>query len=188
MRPRIRTTPPNEVSPNRPCFWGVWSACLCMKSKELGTMNLAQYRRLAWIAFINNLEANDLSVPRRVHARRPLQYTTFPFHASNVMPFTHSQSMWRINGGIVLMTRRGHCRSSRVHGCPSTSESVFLKMPCPNTVPIHYYTNVYKNIDSRPNYSLANRLHLAESWRAHVTGMSPSIQHLLIMCARAGVG
>lgn len=33
-------------------------------------MNLAQDRRLAWIAITITLEANDLSVPRRVHARR----------------------------------------------------------------------------------------------------------------------
>lgn len=104
-------------------------------------MDLAQDRRLAWIAFINNLEANDLSVPRRVHAK----YTTCRFHASNVMPFTHSETMWRINGGMVLMTRRSHCRSPKVLACHSTSGSVFVETACPNTAPIYYDSNVYKH-------------------------------------------
>jgi predicted DNA-binding ribbon-helix-helix protein len=59
------------------------------------------------------------------------------------MPFTYQETVWRINGGMVLMTRRSHCRSPKVLACPSTSGSVFVKMACPNTVPIYY--NVYKH-------------------------------------------
>lgn len=102
-----------------------------------------------------------------------LQYTTRQFHALKVIPFKPLESRWRMNGGMVLMTRGSQRRSFRVLGHFSTSKSYLEKWHALTSLRSATVSHVYKRVDSRPNYCLANRLHLAESRRAHVTGLSP---------------